>query len=203
VFPKFPIGLILVGLFFSGCSIWSHLEQKNMLSSLIPNQMKPSTSFSHCKGKGHIASVKPIKGKLYFTFTSTHDSLIIHVKDFLGRRLYSVSGNQSELQMVNLRTDEIHDMDDLTSHPSFSTLFTSELLHNILWGDSSEISEIIGENPFMNDSDGTILFRSQHNSENDLIDFITIKLAEPKIDLTIQIVEREFFTNSTINPFIN
>jgi hypothetical protein len=174
-----------------------------MLSSSKSNQIEPFTSFSHCIGKGHIASVKPIKGKLYFTFTSTQDSSIIYIKDFLGRKLYSVSGNQSEVQMVNLRTHEIHDVDDLTTHYSIRTFFTADLLHKILWGESSKISEAIGENPFMDDSDGTILFRSQNLSENDLIDFITIKLAEPKIELTIQIVEREFYTNSTINPFIN
>ncbi len=45
----------------------------------------------------------------------------------------------------------------------------------------------------INIRNGSIFFSNNQSQENKLVDTVQIKLNDPKIDLTIEIIEREFY----------
>ena len=64
---------------------------------------------------------------------------------------------------------------------------------NYLWGKIS-ISDIqLKDEHGFKIGDGSIFFSSNLSQENRLVDTVKINLDEPKIDLTIEIIERKFY----------
>jgi|TARA_Y100000031_G_C8168329_1_gene360479 hypothetical protein len=192
VLLKFPVIIFGIGMIFSGCSTWLQKERSKIVHLSDYNNIIDNYSITHCFGKGQISSSNPLKGKLYFSFTSTRDSSNIHIKDFLGRRLYSVQGNNKKVSVINHQDNIIHDLNNLIQHYSLSDVVTPEVLRNYLWGEIP-ISKINSQNQSgLKIEDGSISFFANKSPEDKLIDTIKINLDEPKIDLTIEIIEREF-----------
>ena len=72
-------------------------------------------------------------------------------------------------------------------------MVTPIVLQNYLWGKIS-ISDIQSKDESgFKIGDGSIFFSSNKSQENRLVDTVKINLDEPKIDLTIEIIEREFY----------
>jgi hypothetical protein len=70
---------------------------------------------------------------------------------------------------------------------------TPIVLQNYLWGKIS-ISDIqLKDESGFKIGDGSIFFSSNKFQKNRLVDTVKINLDEPKIDLTIEIIEREFY----------
>ncbi|MEC7926615.1 MAG: hypothetical protein VX767_00090 [Candidatus Neomarinimicrobiota bacterium] len=193
---KYPIIILCIGMIISGCSSWIQKEKSQIVHTLGYNNIEDNISITGCVGKGQISSTNPLKGKLYFSFSSTRDSLQIQIKDFLGRRLYSIQGNTQEIFIINHQNDTKHDLDNLIQYYSISDVVTPDILQNYLWGEiaisdikSKDVSGLKVEN-------GSIFFSANKSPEDRLIDTVKIDLDEPKIDLTIVIIEREFYEDS-------
>ena len=76
---------------------------------------------------------------------------------------------------------------------SLSDVVTSIVLQNYLWGKMS-ISDIqLKDESGINIRNGSIFFYNNQSQENRLVDTVQIKLNDPNIDLTIEIIEREFY----------
>ena len=183
-------------MIISGCSSWIQKEKSQIVHTMDYDNIVNNISITHCVGKGQISSANPLKGKLYFSFTSTRDSSQIHIKDFLGRRLYSIRGNTQEILIINHQDDIKHDLNNLIQYYSLSDVVTPDVLQNYLWGEIS-ISDIKSKDVSgLKVEKGSIFFSANKSPEDRLIDTIKIDLDEPKIDLTIVIIEREFYEDS-------
>lgn len=180
-------------MIISGCSSWIQKEKSQIVHTMDYDNIVNNISITHCVGKGQISSANPLKGKLYFSFTSTRDSSQIYIKDFLGRRLYSIRGNTQEILIINHQDDIKHDLNNLIQYYSLSDVVTPDVLQNYLWGEIS-ISDIKSKDESnLEIEDGSIFFSVNKSTEDRLIDTVKINLDEPKIDLTIEIIEREFY----------
>ena len=183
-------------MIISGCSSWIQREKSQIVHTRDYDNTVENILITRCIGKGQISSTNPLKGKLYFSFTSTRDSSHIYIKDFLGRRLYSIQGNTQEIFIINHQNDTKHDLDNLIQYYSISDVVTPDILQNYLWGEIA-ISDIKSKDVSgLKVEKGSIFFSANKSPEDRLIDTVKIDLDEPKIDLTIVIIEREFYEDS-------
>ena len=185
--------ILCVGMTISGCSSWIQREGYQKVHIRDHDNTTDNISITRCMGKGKISSVNPLKGKLYFSFISTRDSSQVHIKDFLGRRLYSIKGNTHRISIINHQNSNKHDLDNLIQYYSLSNVVTPMVLQNYLWGKIT-ISDIqLKDESGVNIRNGSISFSNNQSQENRLVDTVQIKLNDPKIDLTIEIIERKFY----------
>ena len=182
-----------IGIIISGCSSWIQREKSQIVHNRDYENTVDNILITRCVGKGQISSTNPLKGKLYFSFTSTRDSSQVHIKDFLGRRVYSIKGNTHEISIINHQNSNKYDLDNLIQYYSLSDVVTPMVLQNYLWGKIT-ISDIqLKDESGINIRNGSIFFSNNQSQENRLVDTVQIKLNDPKIDLTIEIIEREFY----------
>ena len=180
-------------MIISGCSSWIQREGYQKVHIRDHDNTIDNISITRCIGKGQISSLNPLKGKLYFSFTSTRDSSQVHIKDILGRRVYSIKGNTHEISIINHQNSNKYDLDNLIQYYSLSDVVTPMVLQNYLWGKIS-ISDIqLKDESGINIRNGSIFFYNNQSQENRLVDTVQIKLNDPNIDLTIEIIEREFY----------
>ena len=87
-------------------------------------------------------------------------------------------------------------MDNLIQYYSISDVVTPDILQNYLWGEIA-ISDIKSKDVSgLKVEKGSVFFSANKSPEDRLIDTVKIDLDEPKIDLTIVIIEREFYEDS-------
>ena len=185
--------ILCVGMIISGCSSWIQREGYQKVHIRDHDNTIDNISITRCMGKGQISSLNPLKGKLYFSFISTRDSSQVHIKDFLGRRVYSIKGDTHEISIINHQNSNKYDLDNLIQYYSLSDVVTPMVLQNYLWGKIT-ISDIqLKDESGINIRNGSIFFSNNQSQENRLVDTVQIKLNDPKIDLTIEIIEREFY----------
>ena len=185
--------ILCVGMIISGCSSWIQREGYQKVHIGDHDNTIDNISITRCMGKGQISSLNPLKGKLYFSFISTRDSSQVHIKDFLGRRVYSIKGNTHEISIINHQNSNKYDLDNLIQYYSLSNVVTPMVLQNYLWGKIT-ISDIqLKDESGVNIRNGSISFSNNQSQENRLVDTVQIKLNDPKIDLTIEIIERKFY----------
>ena len=185
--------ILCIGIIISGCSSRIQREKSQIVHTRDNDNTVDNILITRCIGKGQISSTNPLKGKLYFSFTSTRDSSHIYIKDFLGRRLYSIKENTQDISIINHQNNNKHDLNNLIQYYSLSDVVTPIVLQNYLWGKIS-ISDIQSKDESgFKIGDGSIFFSSNKSQENRLVDTVKINLDEPKIDLTIEIIEREFY----------
>ena len=180
-------------MIISGCSSWIQREGYQKVHIRDHDNTIDNISITRCMGKGQIFSVNPLKGKLYFSFTSTRDSSQVHIKDFLGRRLYSIKGNTHGITIINHQNSNKHDLDNLIQYYSLSDVVTPMVLQNYLWGKITITDIQLKDESGINIRNGSIFFSNNQSQENRLVDTVQIKLNDPNIDLTIEIIEREFY----------
>ena len=72
-------------------------------------------------------------------------------------------------------------------------MVTPIVLQNYLWGKISIYDIQSKDESGFKIVDGSIFFSSNKSQENRLVDTVKINLDEPKIDLTIEIIERKFY----------
>ena len=185
--------ILCIGIIISGCSSWIQREGYQKVHIRDYDNTIDNILITRCMGKGQISSKNPLKGKLYFSFTSTRDSSQVYIKDFLGRRLYSIKGNTQEFSIINHQNSNKHDLDNLIQYYSLSDVVTPMVLQNYLWGKIS-ISDIqLKDESGVNIRNGSIFFSNNQSQGNRLVDTVQINLNDPNINLTIKIIERQFF----------
>ena len=184
------IVILFLGMLISGCGYFFH-KTPPTYSNLI-NQ-KEFDSFKYCQGKGYISSKNPIKGKLYFSFNTIQDSSDIHIRDFLGRSLYTISGTSNGVFITNHLDKIKHNLETVMQNYSLDQIISTSHINKFLRGIDplSEIN-VLSENLLKIDQ-GSIVFSSSESTEIGVVDTVVIHLNEPKIDLTISITERFFF----------
>ena len=182
-----------MGLIISSCSQWIRKEK---IQTIYPNRQrieKEFHSFLSCSGKGQIISSNPLKGKLYFTFSSDRDSSQVYIKDFLGRRFFSVKGNDKQIFITNHQDNIVHDFNNLVKKYSLNEVITPAILQQYLWGEVPNPIPIENEKSGLNNLNGSINFLSKKSKEDGLIDIVSINFNGSEIELYIEILNREFF----------
>jgi len=182
-----------MGLIISSCSQWIRKEK---IQTIYPNRQrieKEFHSFLSCSGKGQIISSNPLKGKLYFTFSSDRDSSQVYIKDFLGRRFFSVKGNDKQIFITNHQDNIVHDFNNLVKKYSLNEVITPAILQKYLWGEVPNPIPIENEKSGLNNLNGSINFLSKKSKEDGLIDIVSINFNGSEIELYIEILNREFF----------
>ncbi len=185
--------ILCIGIIISGCSSWIQREKSQIVHTRAYDNTVENILITRCIGKGQISSKNPLKGKLYFSFTSTRDSSHIYIKDFLGRRLYSIKENTQEISIINYQNNNIHDLNNLIQYYSLSDVVTPMVLQNYLWGKITISDMQLKDESGINIRNGSIFFSNNQSQENKLVDTVQIKLNDPKIDLTIEIIQRAFY----------
>ena len=133
--------ILCIGIIISGCSSWIQREKYQIVHNRDYENTVDNILITHCVGKGKISSANPLRGKLYFSFTSTRDSSQVHIKDILGRKLYSIKGNKKEIFIINHQNNNKYDLNNLIQYYSLSDVVTPVVFQNYLWGNIS-VSDI-------------------------------------------------------------
>ena len=184
--------IIKMVLVISSCSHWNGKEKIKTEYLNRRSFEKELVTFTSCSGKGQIISKNPLKGKLYFTFQSSRDSSQVYIKDFLGRRLYSIKGNNEQIFITDHHNNIVHDFNNLVDTYTLDKIFTPAVLQKYLWGEKQITIPIENGRSESNKLNGSLKFISKKEKEDGLLDTVIINLNEPKIELSIEILNREF-----------
>ena len=185
--------IIEMVLILSGCSHWNGKEKIKTEYLNRRSFEKELVSFTSCSGKGQIISKNPLRGKLYFTFLSNRDSSQVYVKDFLGRRLYSIKVNHEQLFITDHHNNVVLDFNSLVNDYTLDEFLTPAVLQKYLWGETQITILKENRNLELNKLNGSLKFISKKAKEDGLFDTVIINLKDPKIELSIEILNREFF----------
>ena len=185
--------ILCIGMIISGCSSWIQREKSQIVHTVDYDNTLDNILITRCVGKGKISSANPLRGKLYFSFTSTRDSSQVHIKDILGRKLYSIKGNTQEIFIINHQNNNKYDLNNLIQYYSLSDVVTPVVLQNYLWGNISVSDIQLKDESGFKIGNGSIFFSTNKSQEKRLVKIVKVNLKEPKIDLTIEIIEREFY----------
>tara|TARA_Y100000590_G_C15684865_1_gene1001199 strand:- start:588 stop:1172 length:585 start_codon:yes stop_codon:yes gene_type:complete len=187
-------------LVISSCSHWNGKEKIKTEYTNRYSFEKELVSFTSCSGKGQIISKNPLRGKLYFTFLSNRDSSQVYVKDFLGRRLYSIKGNNEQIFITDHHNNIVHDFNNLVNTYTLDKILTPVVLQKYLWGETQITIPTENGRSESNKLNGSLIFISKKAKKDGLLDTVIINLNEPKIELSIEILNREFFEFTQFIP---
>ena len=182
---KKNIFIFIFCIIYQGCGY----NSKNH-SNIILN--KDYNLSSDCFGRGYKSSNNPIKGKLYFTFQTINDSLVIEVRDILGRKLYNIDSKDNNLYIEDNYKNEIYKLDSIISDYTLNHFISSERVNKFLCGIDPTLRDDQIYHKLLPSKNGSIIFLANQFGKNNLIDKAEINFRNPKISVSINITDRSF-----------
>ena len=106
--------------------------------------------------------------------------------------MYSIKGNSEQIFITDHHNNIVHDFNNLVNAYTLDNILTPAVLQKYLWGETQITIPTENGSSESNKLNGSLKFISKKEKEDGLLDTVIINLKEPKIELSIEILNREF-----------